>query len=79
MDKVSIMGRSSSPLKLNLKFMVRIRAAREQIQYFCNYCLDLFDQYEKYYCFVLKFLIILELHRRATVSKSLINKSLKLK
>ena len=54
---------------------------RATIQYFCNYwlalenslkflsCLGLFGQYEKYYCLVLKFFIILELRRRATKSE----------
>ena len=40
-------------------------------------CLGLFSQYEKYYRLVLKFLFILELRRHATLSKSLIKKSLK--
>ena len=54
------------------------------IEYFCNYCLalvtswkfisciGLLSQYEKYYCLVLKFLIIFELRRRATVSEPII-------
>ena len=56
----------------------------ETIQYFSDYCLalgnsskvlsclGLFSQYKKYYCFVLKFLIILELRRCATKSESIV-------
>ena len=35
-------------------------------------CLDLFCQYEKYYCLVLKFLIILKFRKRATIFKMII-------
>ena len=61
----------------------------KRIQYFCKYglahvnswkllsCLGRVSQYEKYYCLVLKFLIILGLRRRATVSESIIRKGLK--
>ena len=54
----------------------------ETIQYYCNYCPALgnfwkflsclFSQYEKYYCLVLKFLIILELRRHTTKGESII-------
>ena len=61
------------------------------IQYFCNHCLalinswkflsclDLVNQYEKYSCLVLKFLIILELRKCATVGESIFRKGLKSK
>ena len=39
-------------------------------------CPGLVSHYGKYYCLVLKFLIILELRRRVSVSESIIRKGL---
>ena len=61
----------------------------ETIQYFCYYCfalanslkclscLGLINQYEMYYCFVLKFFMILELHRHAAKNERPLFKKLK--